>query len=140
MLLVATSAWLCALQINACEWAELQFNYVSGTMSTDGPGLACEADCNSDDDCAGELLCYHRGQTGKTNPPPGCYGSYTDETTDYCYDPNCDAYVIDYVGLLPDSELHNCQIDCDNDDEYAGDLICFERSAATRISRPAALT
>merc|ERR1719334_2891180 len=93
-----------------------------------GQGLLCEGDCKDDEDCSGDLECYHRGQTGVTNLPPGCYGSFDSDYTDFCYDPNCHAYVIDYVDLTPGRELHHCQIDCDNDDQCADDLECFQRN------------
>jgi len=48
-----------------------------------GTGIAeCAGDCDSDNDCAGSLQCYHDGV------PPGCLGSIHHYFADYCYDPS----------------------------------------------------
>ena len=54
----------------------------------------CQGDCDNDDDCNGDLICWQRGNAG-TNPIPGCTGDLlaidtanNDPGIDYCYDPN----------------------------------------------------
>ena len=44
----------------------------------------CAADCDGDDDCTGDLICYLR-DVGEPLPP-GCTGP-TDDDKDYCYNP-----------------------------------------------------
>jgi len=46
----------------------------------------CHADCDSDSDCIGPLLCYHRNGWDDA-VPPGCSGDAHYELSDYCYDP-----------------------------------------------------
>lgn len=43
----------------------------------------CQGDCGSDNDCAGNLICYQASSRGSV---PGCAG--TSDGTDYCVDPN----------------------------------------------------
>jgi hypothetical protein len=53
------------------------------------PGVAgyplqeCQGDCDSDDECAGELICFQRDVNGVV---PGCVGVAVDDT-DYCIKP-----------------------------------------------------
>jgi len=50
---------------------------------------ACQGDCNDDDDCSGDLECYHNA--GKKNVDvPGCTGTVDSDSADYCYNPNWD--------------------------------------------------
>ena len=44
----------------------------------------CEGDCDSDSECASDLVCFYNG-AGQTNVPQGCQGSAKDNY-DYCYD------------------------------------------------------
>jgi len=46
----------------------------------------CQGDCNTDDDCAGNLRCYQRDH--KDEPTPGCYSllPFLNPTHDFCYD------------------------------------------------------
>jgi hypothetical protein len=51
-----------------------------------GPGLGeCEGDCDDDNDCQGELICFQREKGDP--PPPGC-DVRTESKTDFCYDPD----------------------------------------------------
>jgi len=43
--------------------------------------VACQGDCDSDNDCKGELKCMHDAK------PPGCTGTKV-AWMDYCYDPS----------------------------------------------------
>ena len=54
----------------------------------------CQGDCDNDDDCNGDLICWQRGNTN-SDPIPGCTGDVlaidtanNDPGIDYCYDPN----------------------------------------------------
>jgi hypothetical protein len=47
----------------------------------------CEGDCDNDNECEGNLLCFERQGVTGDSPVPGCEGvGVTDK--DYCYDPN----------------------------------------------------
>jgi len=45
----------------------------------------CAGDCDSDADCVGDLVCFHRGSGDGI--PPGCFGQPHYSSHDYCYDP-----------------------------------------------------
>ena len=48
----------------------------------------CEGDCDSDDDCKGEFVCFKR-RKNSFRKVPGCRGGRSDESgTDYCVDPD----------------------------------------------------
>ena len=47
---------------------------------------ACTGECDADDQCAKGLVCFQR-ENGETIP--GCTGSGSGDTWDYCYDPGC---------------------------------------------------
>ena len=49
------------------------------------PCERCEGDCNSDDDCVGDLVCFKKGkgEEGDTNVVPGCFGVDMSRT-DWC--------------------------------------------------------
>lgn len=49
------------------------------------PLQACDGDCDSDDDCFGNLKCLQRGGDEEV---PGCIGTYAVAKKDYCYDLN----------------------------------------------------
>lgn len=97
----------------------------------------CAGDCDSDNDCFGDLICFHREKDEK-KPVPGCVGGENDSTrTDYCVH---SPFVVDYIGryqsyggneldistLFP---LSGCEGDCDNDSDCRGDLVCYQRDA-----------
>ena len=46
----------------------------------------CEGDCDGDNDCIGDLMCFHR-ETWNVGLPAGCTGTPHFEKHDYCYDP-----------------------------------------------------
>ena len=53
----------------------------------------CQGDCDNDNNCNGDLICWQRGNTN-SDPIPGCTGDLlaidtanNDPGTDYCYDP-----------------------------------------------------
>lgn len=93
---------------------------------------ACQGDCDTDDQCVGNLKCFHQsfhkdGHSlyGKTVPVPGCTGyveisDYDDPTCsqcvgDYCYDPTSTNSFADRSGseYFDDEQL----IDEDDDEE-----------------------
>jgi len=47
----------------------------------------CQGDCDSDNDCMGDLKCWHRNDWDDA-VPPGCSGSAHEKSHDYCYRPN----------------------------------------------------
>ena len=48
----------------------------------------CEGDCDDDNDCYGDLVCWQRSG-GQFQAVPGCYGGQSDgSSTDYCVDPD----------------------------------------------------
>ena len=49
---------------------------------------ACEGDCDSDNDCMGDFVCFKRRKNG-FKKVPGCRGGKSDKSgTDYCVDPD----------------------------------------------------
>lgn len=99
----------------------------------------CEGDCDSDDQCAGDLKCFQR-EGGQD--VPGCSGGRESTSkTDYCYDPNYangaiaegngeepeldDSGGSDYC--KPGNTCGLCQGDCDDDSDCAGELVCYQR-------------
>jgi len=82
----------------------------------------CEGDCDTDDDCSGNLRCFHR-DTSADGIPPGCMGTAHYDAHDYCYDSG-DIALVDY-GTDPTWTLDECEGDCDSDNSCAGDLRCW---------------
>lgn len=57
-----------------------------GAPSSAFPLGLCEGDCDTNDDCEGDLVCYQRS---KYESVPGCSGGEFDSyNNDYCIDPN----------------------------------------------------
>ena len=107
----------------------LEINYVSNLNSADGPLLnECEGDCDDDEDCEGNLVCFQRDN----EEVPGCSGN-PGKKHDYCINPDLLPKTradIDYVSNLNSEDgplLNECEGDCDNDDDCAGDLVCFQQ-------------
>lgn len=46
----------------------------------------CQGDCDSDDDCVDDLVCFQRDH-GSSMTPPGCEGTPYGDNWDYCADP-----------------------------------------------------
>eukprot|EP00560_Eucampia_antarctica_P003610 CAMPEP_0197840098 /NCGR_PEP_ID=MMETSP1437-20131217/45406_1 /TAXON_ID=49252 ORGANISM="Eucampia antarctica, Strain CCMP1452" /NCGR_SAMPLE_ID=MMETSP1437 /ASSEMBLY_ACC=CAM_ASM_001096 /LENGTH=622 /DNA_ID=CAMNT_0043449649 /DNA_START=116 /DNA_END=1985 /DNA_ORIENTATION=+ len=128
--------------------------YVSPECEQDNQCNECEGDCDQNGDCAGDLICFQR--SGFTTVP-GCSGSGI-ENKDYCILPNqgdsqptpipaphpipTDAPVVlptvkSLVYVSPECEQDNqcneCEGDCDQNGDCAGDLICFQRSGFTTV-------
>lgn len=56
----------------------------AGSCTVDSPCEECEGDCNADNQCGGDLKCYHRTNSNPYDPVPGCTGTGY-RLTDYCY-------------------------------------------------------
>lgn len=63
--------------------APLELTDVAGDLASGGTIGKCQSDCDSDDQCAGDLRCFQREAY---EPVPGCSGAGSDGW-DYCYDP-----------------------------------------------------
>ena len=90
------------------------------TVDNDDDLERCQGDCDNDNDCSGDLVCYHVGNND--NHVPGCNGT-PNEDTDYCVRPEDDPYQLDIVN--DDKDFERCQGDCDNDNDCSGDLVCY---------------
>lgn len=63
---------------------QLQYVGNNGVPNTPFPLAKCQGDCDTDDECAGTMVCFQRNGNETV---PGCSGN--DPTgNDYCYDPN----------------------------------------------------
>jgi uncharacterized surface protein with fasciclin (FAS1) repeats len=59
-----------------------------GQCTSDDPCGVCEGDCDSDDECVGDLVCFKRRRMSFKRVP-GCRGGRSDKSgTDYCVDPS----------------------------------------------------
>ena len=103
--------------------------------NTAWPYGRCEGDCDADADCSPGLRCFQ--QSGFTSVP-GCSsgGSGDREDVDYCVgngnnnDEVEKAEIENVAGDLDDDELlSKCEGDCDDDDECADGLMCYQRDA-----------
>lgn len=66
---------------------ELRPVRIVATGSNEGAWGHCEGDCDVNDDCYHNLVCFQRAE-GKATPVPGCKGGDEDLTdTDYCIFP-----------------------------------------------------
>lgn len=95
-----------------------------GSEFWDGFNLEqCQGNCNSDNNCAGELKCFQRSGL---DPVPGCSGTGRRHIR-YCISPT----VLRDYGSSPRWQhypLDLCEGDCDNDGHCAGSLKCFDRT------------
>jgi len=113
------------------------------------PCEICEGDCDSDEQCKGDLKCFMRDGESDELSVPGCSGS-VQGTKDYCYDPSLSASnttssqsgpsggiatssastsqsggpELRVPGCSKASPCGLCEGDCDTDDDCAGNLIC----------------
>ena len=82
----------------------------------------CQGDCDEDSDCSGSLKCFQRQQYA---PVPGCNNGRNWGDTIGTLQSSC--------GANGCSSMGQCQGDCDNDDDCAGDLGCFQRDGLTPV-------
>ena len=108
----------------------------------DYPCGNCEGDCDRDSHCMGDLKCYDRRKSkgNEDGDIPGCMG--TGRTGwDYCYmsteedsptDPPSTSLTLTNVSpeCSKDSPCPVCHGDCDNDDQCAGTLKCYDRRSS----------
>lgn len=93
------------------------------------PLQRCEGDCDEDFDCDGDMVCLQR-DTGV--PVPECEGAPR-SNYDYCISrPSPNYLIYKYNDYEPSSSnnytLGECEGDCDDDDDCANGLVCFQRS------------
>ena len=146
--------------INPAAWFDpprTVFPAASTTVSfqdytTDGCGDAlcglCQGDCDGDDDCQGNLVCFQR--TGD-EAVAGCSGDAA-PGWDYCYNPRGSGsapapppapapaqatasrfqdYTADGCGS---ARCGQCEGDCDRDDDCQGNLVCFQRAGDEAVA------
>ena len=94
----------------------------------------CEGDCDGDEDCKGNLLCYQRNAD---EPVPGCTGTGT-WAKDYCYDPSSiPNHGKDLIYFpeecAPNRPCQNCEGDCDRDEDCFGNLRCYQRNGQDHV-------
>jgi len=108
---------------------------INGVQTPPGafPLGRCQGDCNSDDDCSGNLVCRQRDDD---SPITGCNRRGA-PGFDYCYSPGPN----DLVYLGDDDEgfdgtgppnLAKCRGDCDEDTDCQDGLICYQRDFEPR--------
>jgi predicted ThiF/HesA family dinucleotide-utilizing enzyme len=96
-----------------------------GLPTTSFPLGECSGDCDSDDECFGDLACFERNGTEAV---PGCAGTGT-FAQDYCYKTTGTgvfAYVGDEDVPIRAFPLGNCEGDCDSDADCAAGLLCWK--------------
>jgi hypothetical protein len=104
----------------------------NGSPSAAFPLPACSGDCDSSDECFGDLLCFQRSGTEAV---PGCSGTGT-SAKDYCYKPNGEnslAYTGDNGSPARSFPLGRCEGDCDTDLDCVPGLVCFQRSGSEAV-------
>lgn len=103
--------------------------------SRNAPCGKCEGDCDTSDDCEGDLICVQRSETDGQMPVPGCQG-IPNTRADYCASPeDLFAPPIPNHGLrireptcTPFNSCGQCEGDCDSDNDCKGSMKCFMRS------------
>jgi len=87
----------------------------------------CEGDCDSNDECMGDLVCFLRNNY---EPVPMCSGGSGGDRSGYDY---CIMPPLKEFGWNPVLPLDLCEGDCDSDDECMGSLECFTRNDLTHV-------
>ena len=104
----------------------------NGLPSTAFPLPACSGDCDTHQECFGDLLCLQRSSTEAV---PGCSGAGS-SGKDYCYKPNGDTtltYVGDNAKPARSFPLGRCEGDCDTNADCAQGLVCFQRAGVESV-------
>ena len=110
----------------------------------------CEGDCDDDDDCKGNLVCFHREKDSMLAVPECEGGDEDGSRTDYCISPGEttarvgdvpeeeeeDLPSLEIEGDNPKKKLDVCEGDCDDDDNCDGDLVCFHREQFEMMDVP----
>jgi hypothetical protein len=100
-------------------------------MAGDGKdGLSvCQADCDSNADCEGDLVCYQRSKWSMSSVP-GCSGNVNEIGNggeDFCIVASASFAALAMVAIGLDG-MQVCQGDCDRNSDCAGSLVCYQRS------------
>ncbi|KAL7531368.1 hypothetical protein ACHAWF_008976 [Thalassiosira exigua] len=117
-----------------------EFSVPKDACSPDTPCDMCQADCDTHDDCAGDLVCLSRDAAEYV---PFCYGSAVD-SRDYCVErfvtffPKTNESDIqfgkhnflddDMTCTGPDGACLPCEGDCDFDADCSEGFACFQRN------------
>jgi hypothetical protein len=114
-----------------------EVNYVDNPCTDffeNGLCQECSGDCDSDNDCVGDLRCNQRKtKTGLENVPGCVWGADSDDQrlddNDFCFMPTSEPGVINYVGECnSDGYLcGQCEGNCDGDSSCGEGLVCVER-------------
>jgi len=125
-------------------------NFVGRNACASTPCSDGQSDCDSDDECEGDLICWQRSN-GETDPRYDTSG--VDGTADVCVQPtgsvpddstpdnsapqNDSPIIVVFVGkdTCGSVACSDGQSDCDNDNECEGDLICWQRNNGETDSR-----
>ena len=102
----------------------------------------CQGDCDDDDECAGNLRCFHTSSSNDS-PVPGCAGEPRD-SIDYCYDPVALDITLTVTAVSEDPAddgitLGECQGLCEVDDDCEAGLECWENNSSSELSVPGCL-
>jgi hypothetical protein len=97
----------------------------------------CVGDCDSHEDCLGDLVCLQRDSHTTAYPVFGCSGTPHSPDTDYCINPrdipDDNPYLIYWEsdGSWPMSvyPFGRCQGDCDSDDDCKAGYKCIGADA-----------
>jgi len=127
-------------------------HFIGDELPAGSYGL-CEGDCDTSDDCIGDLVCFSRDGGDPNEPPvPGCLDPYNNmtvhESIDFCCDPNVDGCVAIEDDDQPGGEfdlrtignngddvfpLPICRGDCDDDQDCEGEFRCFQREGLETV-------
>ncbi len=89
----------------------------------------CEGNCNSDEDCSGDLVCYERNGY---QPVPGCMGGSDGvQHFNYCIVPFPD--LVDVENPDPLVKLAKCHGECSSDDDCKDGLVCYDRKGYQQV-------
>ena len=87
--------------------------------ASNAAGTRCQGDCDSDSQCAGNLVCFHR--EGASYPfPPRCKGVIDSTTVVNGSNPHGYDWCVEENPI----KLGLCEGECWTDDDCQGDLIC----------------
>ncbi len=94
-----------------------------------GPLGRCEGNCNSDEDCSGDLYCFERNGY---QPVPGCTaGGDGIQHFNYCVVPFPD--LVDVDNPDPLVKLAKCHGECNSDDDCKDGLECYDRKGYQQV-------
>lgn len=158
---MTSTAWFVALFAILPFFTEAQLLRSTNLLANDGRTLQtlrnrgsnpsfqlgqCEGDCDNDDDCTGQLICFQKN-SGGSGQVPGCAGTDTTRV-DFCIDPadigaptgsppapaptgGPRTALFNYGPSPPTSvlPLGVCEGDCDADSDCASGLRCLQRGA-----------